>query len=317
MSSDNVIRVEARVTAAGAPVVGARLQVDGYELPPTDARGVAVYVADATRLARHVVSVADLSSARVGGSPLAARSTRSAAISVAYPIRDLRAGRDARGNPTVSGRISYADGTAPTVLSQYSYELTGTVTDANGRPVVGARVSTRTADRDYWTVSTPTDELGRYSSLFAASSERAGNPVPLNVNVSRDDLVNQFLPEEFVAFQRLKSARMDIQLPPHGYALALPLPRSYPGAIYEGIVVGVAVGGRSARPLSGTWPDAKGRFRLTLPRTLAGDRVSLWEAKVQLFSKTRATPGGPIDLRDWPAAFRADTPRDLARIELK
>ena len=321
VDSANVVPVRALVTVGGVPVRGVRLRVDGYELPPTNAEGRAVYLADANRLARHVVTVGDASTARVRDSLLAADARqaleqRAASITVAYTISDLRAGRDARGNPTVSGRISYADGTAPPVVSQYSYELAGTVTDAKGRPVVGARVSTRTADRDYWSVSTPTDEHGRYSSLFTASSERGGNPVPFDVRVSRGDLVHQFLPEETVAFQRLKSARLDIRLPPHGYAVGLPVPRSYPGAIYEGIVVGAAVGAKPVRPLIATWPDARGRFQLTLPRALAGRAVTLWEAKLNLFSRAAAAPGGPIDLRDWPAALQPDMPQELARIGL-
>src|SRR5205823_6574974 len=131
--------------------------------------------------------------------------------------------------------------------------------------VVGARVSTRTLDRDFWTVSSLTDAAGRYSSLFTASSEFGGNPVPFSIRVAKGDRVYEFLPDENVVFQRLQSARMDIHLPPRGYPLALPLPASYPGAVYEGIVVGAAADGKPVRPLSATWPDAGGRFRLVLP----------------------------------------------------
>jgi hypothetical protein len=109
---------------------------------------------------------------------------------------------------------------------------------------------------------------------------------------------------------------MDLRLPPRGYAMVLPLPRSYPGAIYEGIVVGVAQGDVPVRAVSVTWPDAVGRFRLVLPRSLAGRKVSLWEAKLDLFSRAAAKPGGAIDLRDWPRALAPDAPRDLARVTL-
>ena len=43
--------------------------------------------------------------------------------------------------------------------------------------------------------------------------------------------IYQFQSQEFVNFQRLKSPRLDIRLPPRGYALALPHPRS--GGIVE------------------------------------------------------------------------------------
>jgi hypothetical protein len=304
--SDNVAVVTGRVTAGSKPAPGVRLRVDRWELPrPTDANGAFSYPVDTTRLARHVVAVVE---------PAGERAT--AAITVAYPIHDVRAGRDARGNPTLSGRISFADGSPPPTAALYSYELTGTVTDAKGKPVVGARVSTRTLDRDFWTVSSPTDENGRYRSVFIASSELGGNPVPYSVRVAKGDRVYEFLPDENVNFQRLQSARMDVRLPPRGYAMALPKPTSYPGAVYEGVVVGAAADGRPVRPLAATWPDAGGRFTLTLPRELAGKTVTLWEAKLDLFSRAAARAGGPIDLRDWPPELAPDEPQDLLRVEL-
>jgi hypothetical protein len=191
------------------------------------------------------------------------------------------------------------------------------VTDANGKPVAGARVSTRTLGRDYWTLSIPTDAQGRYSSLFTASDASGDSPVPFTVRVARGNLVYQFLSQEVVEFQRLRSARMDIRLPPRGYPMLLPLPSSYPGAIYEGIVVGVAQGAVPVRPVSVTWPDANGRFRMVLPASLAGRTLSLWEGKLDLFSHAPAQPGGTIDLRDWPRTLTPETPRDLARVTLR
>lgn len=322
VASDNVVALTVRVTAAGAPVAGLRLSVDGYMLPATDSEGRAVYSADVTRLARHVVTVADVSSAKSGGAPLGATATAAlsamqAALTLAYPIRGLKLGRDANGNPTVSGRITYADGTPPPAVGRYTYQLTGTVTDSSGHPVADARVSTRTVDRDYWTVSSPTNAAGRYSSLFTASDEAGGNPVLFTVRVSKGDLVYEFLSAELVSFQRLRSAQMDIRLPPRAYPVALPLPHSYPGAIYEGIVVGASVGGKPVRPVSATWPDSTGRFTMTLPRALAGQPVALWEAKLDLFSVAAATPGGAIDLRNWPTVLPADAPQDLARVRLR
>ncbi len=259
---------------------------------------------------------------KIGGSPPAAAaqtalSAGQAALTVAYPIRTLTLGKDGAGNPTVSGRITYADGTPPPTVSRYTYQLTGTVTDSSGHPVADARVSTRTVDRDYWTVSSPTDAAGRYSSLFTASDEGGGNPVLFTVRVSKGDLVYEFLSEEFVSFERLKSAQMDVRLPPNGYPMALPLSRSYPGAIYEGIVVGASAGGKPIRPLRATWPDATGHFTMTLPGSLAGKPVTLWEADLDLFSVTPATPGGAVELRSYPAVLPANAPRDLARVRLR
>jgi hypothetical protein len=126
----------------------------------------------------------------------------------------------------------------------------------------------------------------------------------------------EFLPDENVLFQRLESATMNLRLPPANYPLALPLPTSYPGAIYEGVVAGVAVGGLPVRPVAATWPDRAGRFTLTLPSALRGRTVSLWEAQLDLFSRRPAVPGGPVELKDWPSALPPDAPRDLMRVRL-
>lgn len=322
VTSDNLYVMPIRVTAGGAPVAGLRLSVDGFELPPTDSDGRATYSADSTRLARHVVGVADVSQVKIGGSAPATATTTAlsagqAALTVAYPIHGLTLGKDSAGNPTVSGRITYADGAPPPAVSRYTYQLTGTVTDSSGHPVADARVSTRTVDRDYWTVSSPTDAAGRYSSLFTASDEGGGNPVYFTVRVSKGDLVYEFLSEEFVSFQRLKSAQMNVRLPPRGYPIALPLSHSYPGAVYEGIVVGAAVGGKPIRPVRVTWPDAAGHFTMTLPSSLAGKPVTLWEAVLDLFSVTPATPGGAIELGSWPTVLPVDAPQNLVRVRLK
>jgi hypothetical protein len=97
----------------------------------------------------------------------------------------------------------------------------------------------------------------------------------------------------------------------------LPLPRSYPGAIYQGVVVGVAQGDQAVRPVTTTWLDKTGHFSITLPKSMAGKTVSLWEGRLQLFSKTTATPGSQIDLQSYPSGLPADVPRDLQSITLK
>jgi hypothetical protein len=319
-ATDNLVTAHGTLTLAGTPVQGADMRVDGFDVQaPTDAAGHFVYLADGTRLARHVVAVSDASHARVRAQVLtqeqrAALGVAKSAITVAYPIRGLTVSRGGGGQTTVTGRVAYSDGSTPPTVSLYSYELTGTVTGSDGKAVVDARVSTRTIDRDYWTVSTPTDSRGRFSSLFTASDESGHNPVPLTVRVALGDLVYQLLPQEYVKFTALRSARLDIHLPPQGYPMALPRPTSYEGAIYQGLVVGVSRGANVVRPIRVTWPDEHGRFTIVLPRAANGPGLSLWEGSLTLFSRQPARPGGPIDLRDWPRALAPDLPRDLARI---
>ncbi|HWB22657.1 MAG TPA: carboxypeptidase-like regulatory domain-containing protein [Gaiellaceae bacterium] len=324
--TDNLIPIQGTVEWGGKPVSGASVRVDTFLVPsPTDAQGHFTYLVDGTLMGRHVVKVANASQAKVGGVALtsdeqSALSSTQGAITVDYGIKNLKVSRDSSGRPVVTGQLADSLGVPPSPVGLFTYQLTGTVVDSDGKPVVGAQVSTRTEDRDYWTVSTFTDSQGRYSSLFTASAETAGQPgapVPFTVRVSKGDLVYQFLPLEFVDFDRLKSATLNIQLPPQGFPLALPLPRSYPGAIYQGVVVGVAQGDQAVRPAATTWPDKTGHFSITLPKSMAGKTVSLWEGRLQLFSKAEAVPGGSIDLQNYPATLPASVPRDLASVTLK
>jgi hypothetical protein len=324
--TDNLIPITGTVEWNGKPVSGATVRVDTFLEPnPTDAQGHFTYLVDGTLIGRHIVTIANATQAKVGGVALtsaqqAALTATQGAITVDYGIHGLAVSRDSSGRPVVSGQVTDSLGAAPGPVGLFTYQLTGTVVDSDGKPVVGAQVSTRTEDRDYWTVSTFTDSQGRYSSLFTASAESAGTPgapVPFTVRVSKGDLVYQFLPLEFVEFDRLQSATLNIQLPPPGYPLALPLPRSYPGAIYQGVVVGVAQGDQAVRPVSTTWLDKTGHFSITLPKSMAGKTVSLWEGRLQLFSKAEAVPGGQIDLQNYPTTLPANVPRGLASITLK
>lgn len=324
--TDNLIPIQGTVDWNGKPVSGVSVRVDTFVVPsPTNAQGHFTYLEDGTLIGRHVVTIANATQAKVGGVALtsaeqSALSAAQGAITVDYEVHDLTVSRDSAGQPVVTGQVTDALAEPPAPVGLFTYQLTGTVVDSDGKPVVGAQVSTRTEDRDYWTVSTFTNSKGYYSSLFTASAETAGvpgAPVPFTVRVSKGNLVYQFLPLEFVEFNRLQSAVLNIQLPPQGYPFALPLPRSYPGAIYQGVVVGVAQGDQAVRPVSTTWPDKTGHFSITLPKSMAGKTVSLWEGRLQMFSKAQAAPGGAIDLQSYPSALPADLPRDLQSITLK
>jgi hypothetical protein len=321
--TDNLIRSQGTIELNGTPVAGVRVRVDGYQLPsPTDTQGHFVYLLDQTLLARHVVSVTDATSGKVGGRPLTSAEQseligKQASISVAYGVRDLKVSRDGVGHPVVTGRLVNGTGGPPALVGLLTYRLTGTVTDSSGHPVAGAQVSTRTLDRDYWTVSTVTDASGLYSSLFTASDETSENPVPFTVRISKGEVVYQFLSQEVVYFKRLESARMDIRVPPIGFAMALPRPQSFAGAVYTGVVVGATAGGNPVRPVAATWPDRNGRFSLTLPKRTAGQTVSIWEGRVNLFSRHQASPGGAIDLTEWPVTVPRTAPRDLVKVQLK
>ncbi|MQA74855.1 MAG: hypothetical protein GEU88_11025 [Solirubrobacterales bacterium] len=312
---------EGRLVLGGEPVVGARIKVSDYLLwAPTDADGHFEYPLDVTLAHRYAVSVADAERATIDGEELtseerAALDRARGWITVGNQLSELETASNSRGQTVVSGIVTLGDEPVqPVTLT--AYELTGEVTDARGRPVPGAIVSTRTTDRDFWTFSEPSDSNGRYHSNFAASDRIASDPVPITIHVAVGDQAYAFLPDETVSFDRLKSARMDISLPPAGYPPALPAPHSYPGARYQGVLVGASVDGRAVRPLRVTWPDERGRFELTLPADLSGRTVSLWAGELELFSRRPARPGGPVDLARWPDRLPPELPRDLTRVEL-
>jgi hypothetical protein len=322
-ATSNTTPMQGTIELNGKPVVGVRVRVDNYLIPkPTDVYGHFTYLVDDTLLQRHVVTVADASHATVAGKPLtseqqAALAATPSAITVAYPISNVKVSKNAAGDPVVTGRIMNGDGTPPPKVSLLTYSLSGTVTDSNGKPVAGAIVSTRTVDRDYWTVSSYTDKHGHYTSLFTASDEEGHNPVPFTVKVAVGNDTYQFLPAEYVYFKALESSVLNLQLPPQGFPMALPLPKSFPGAIYTGTVVGATTAnGKVIRPVKATWTDANGGFSLTLPHSYAGKSVSLWEDSTDLFSVKPATPGGPVDLLNWPRALAPNVARNLATVKL-
>lgn len=123
-----------------------------------------------------------------------------------------------------------------------------------------------------------------------------------------------------ISFSKLKSAELDVQLPatPGGALVKTTLnPAPIPGAIYEGLLVGV-VGGKGGviKPISATWPDAAGNFRLVLPGSAKGQAITFWQADRQFFSTQTATPGGAVDLTIYPKSLPTDAPQGLTPVKL-
>ena len=106
---------------------------------------------------------------------------------------------------------------------------------------------------------------------------------------------------------------MDIQLGSGGrYTLSKPVPT--PGAIYQGLVVGVSGPGGVIRPISAHWPDARGRFSLLLPASARGVPCDSGRTSTSSCRASPAVPGGRIDLTSWPRALGETVPRGFALI---
>jgi alcohol dehydrogenase (cytochrome c) len=315
--------VNGRLLLGGKPVVGAAIQVDQYAVQNrTNASGLFTYRVDTTIPRRHIVRVLRLANARVGGKPLTPSERASllrvaGGFSVGYRVNELRA-RASGGHVVVTGRLSYADGSAPPPVVLHTYRLSGTITDAAGKPVTGATVVTRTQDRDFWTFSQPSDSSGHYDSFFTASDESGADPVPLTVQVASGNISYASAFGKNVNFAALHSATMNVQLPASTSApLALPTATSYPGAIYEGTLVGVSGPGGVIKPLSATWPDARGRFTLVLPGSARGKSLRVWEDYSTFFQSAAARAGGSIDTGIWPGIPPGSEPQGLAVVSAK
>ena len=163
-NTSNTQDVQGRVLLAGKPVAGVAVSVGrlGRAAPPTRT-ALFTYPADITMpgAARRHRRERD---ARDGRRQAADRGRAGAGC--------RREGRDQRrlldlrpldpspgpeGTVVVTGRLTLRQGPRAAARCRlYSYELTGTVTDANGTPVKGAVVTTRTNDHKFWTFSAPT-----------------------------------------------------------------------------------------------------------------------------------------------------------------
>jgi hypothetical protein len=191
-----------------------------------------------------------------------------------------------------------------------SYRLDGTITDASGKPVVGAYVVTRTNDRDFWTFSEPSNASGRYTSFFPASDLTNSDPVEFSVQVA-SGRTSYTTGTANPTFKRGRSATLDLRLPSGGTVMAVPASTPKPGATYRGLIVGVSTGSGVVKPLSATWPDASGRFVLVLPGSVRGKPLRFWESDFQAYQTNQATPGGRIDLESWPKSLSPRVARDL------
>ena len=307
-NSSNVARVTGRLLLNGAPVAGAQVSLDRYLVPRATAKDGSFQTdVDITIPSRRVVHAAGLAHATVHGHALTAgqRSAllaASGAFNVGYRLRGLRARVQSNHEVVVTGRLVGSNGQAPPLVRLQTYQLTGTITDAAGKPVQGAVVITRTQDRDFWTHSSASDQNGRYTSFFSASDETSADPVPLSVGVALGDVSYGGVLGTNASFKRLRSAVMNIQLGA-GVNYTLQSPSSYVGAVYSGLVVGVTAGGKVVKPLAARWPDATGAFSMRLPASARGKTLHFWENARQFFSRFTAKPGGAIDVTSWPTAL--------------
>jgi hypothetical protein len=323
-NTNNTQDVTGHVFLSGKPVAGAVVSVNGWVAGATGNDGAFTYPVDVTLAHRKIAKIVGVDRATIGGKALSAAQKAAVlgatgGISVGYAIADLSAKAGSDGNVTVTGRLTYGNKLAPEAVGLYSYLLKGKITYADGRPAKGAVVTTRTNDRQFWTYSTAAGANGVYTSFLVAADEAGDDPVPMTVGVAvgQDSYAEPV--GDFIGFDRLKSASLDIQLPAAAGA-ALPKsslnPQAIPGAIYQGLLVGVYSRGRIVKPVSATWPDENGRFQLVLPASAKGQTVKFWEADRQWFTTSAPKPGGPVDPAVYPSAIPTNSPQGTATLKI-
>lgn len=313
---DQAQPVTGTVMLGGQPVAGARLAVGGFRLPqPTDQQGRFVFPVDRNAVQRYPVKVVDAGEATVGGQPLSesqhtALLAAEGGINVQYRVQEVSTAVQPDGSVAVSGTVSFANGEPPAAVGLYAFRLAGTVRDTAGKPVQGVLVTGKVEDR--WAVSDPTDANGYYAAVFWPTEEYPA----LHVVVYEGDRAYEVQGGGDVVFTPLKSARMDLTLDRSAGTLRPPQPQAIEGAVYDGTLVGVALGGEPVRPVSVTWPDQKGGFTIVLPAQLAGQRVEWWEQQGFYFSTGPGEPGTAVDVAEWPSALGPRVPRGFGSVQL-
>jgi hypothetical protein len=316
-NSSNVRAVTGRVLWNGAPVAGAAVTVDDFQVPQaTNKQGSFSYDLDDTVAGRHVVRVSSAAHATVNGRRLSAGQQRaimaaSGGFTSAFAITGLHSTVQKNGRVLITGRAVDAARNGPPGAHLLSYELSGTVTNADGRPVEGAVVITRTQDRDFWTRSDPTNARGQYFSFFTASDETSDNPVVISVGVALGNTSYGGTLGTNVPFVRLHSSVLNIQLGIGAPTYKINTPTPYAAAIYAGLEVGVTLNGRVIPPLAARWPDAKGNFSMVLPSFARGKTLRFFESQAQFVSRFVAGPGKSVDLKYWPKTLGATDPAGL------
>jgi hypothetical protein len=266
-NSSNVKTVTARVFWNNEPVVGAHVAVGPYPVPQaTDKTGSFSYDLDDTVAARAVIRVSSLAGATINGKHVTPGQKRSilkatGGFTSAFAVSDLHATVQRNGSVLVTGKATDAAHNGPPTVHLLTYELSGRITNAQGDPVKGAFVVTRTLDRNYWTRSNPSNASGYYTSYFPASDQTDANPVPISVGVAYGSVSYGGVLGTNVNFARLHSSVMNVQLG-NGTSYTIGQPAAYTSSIQAGLTIGVTVGDKVVKPISARWPKAEGERRL-------------------------------------------------------
>ena len=81
-----------------------------------------------------------------------------------------------------------------------------------------------------------------------------------------------------------------------------------------GLLVGLSGRNGLVKPISATWPDARGRFTIVLPPSVKGQTLRFWQSEFQTYA-AGAAPGGPVNIA-WPTLLSPRVPRDTGFVRI-
>ena len=110
---------------------------------------------------------------------------------------------------------------------------------------------------------------------------------------------------------------MDVKLPASGSALPLPKSSAEAGAIYRGLLVGVAGPKRRRQAALGHAGRTHAGASRSSCRTLRrGPTLRFWESDFETFSTVAARPGGPASPAAMPQRLTPRTPSGIAVVRV-
>ncbi|MFC5404846.1 carboxypeptidase-like regulatory domain-containing protein [Cohnella soli] len=291
--------VNGKLLMSGKPVVDAVIHVGTNKRDiVTGADGGFDFLLDQSLLSATEIHVVSTDKAKVDGKPLSATSAEkgkaaSALVNVYYPIQVLSVADSAKqaGMVEVKARL-IADKTASVAFFQEDkFRIAGVVKDADGRPVQGAVVWIDRDNGEGFAKSFATDESGHYEMYYLPEDDEETN---LSVTLGG---VKYTLPDNRVFnFPEDTSLRIDITLPKEGTVITDKPPTlvsvTEPGALYMGVLAGLDLPQDIEYKL--TIPDAKGNFKVTLPKDVWEQHPTFFEAEMKKFLTEELGAGSEV-----------------------
>ncbi|WP_164779395.1 carboxypeptidase-like regulatory domain-containing protein [Paenibacillus kobensis] len=281
----HITAIKGKLTFGDQPVANALLQVkpQGRNIV-TQEDGSFELLVDRSLIAYKPVLVVSVQNAKIAGKPIENKAAdsilaASAKITVYHPIEvtKVAASETDASRVKVHARFIIGKDDKISFFQVYKYRISGTVEDADGRPVKDAIVWIDRDSGEGFAKSTKADRNGRYEMYYWPEEDETN----LTVIVGKHRYT---LPGGKVFhFPRDTSVDIQIRLPREGFVIddepSNLVCTTAPGAKYSGLLAGLDV--PPGTPYTVTIPDRQGRFVLTVPK-------DVWE-KRPLFFETMST----------------------------